>query len=229
MAIRFGGGFVRKFKITGSAGRLNASDDQLYTSLVSIVSSKFSSLGSFPPKSNISLSRTIFVTIASVTQPPPPSDPPTQQDVDSATRGLGDITLADVVREFRQNFRDLNVKIDRMDQRIPTMDQRITGRIDRLEEQMIRQVEATSVLVQNSVAGKDSTVLMSRQQAIEINYGVIPSSARYRALKSAADIDQLTTREARMFATGYGFGDLRGAENIKNRLKLELGFVELIA
>ncbi|KAJ8104358.1 hypothetical protein POJ06DRAFT_244309 [Lipomyces tetrasporus] len=83
--------------------------------------------------------------------------------------GLGDITLADVVREFRQNFRDLNAKIDRMDQRITTMDQRITGKIDRLEEQMIRQVEATSVLVQNSVAGKDSMVQMSRQQAIEIN------------------------------------------------------------
>ncbi|KAK9240973.1 hypothetical protein V1525DRAFT_384890 [Lipomyces kononenkoae] len=27
MAIRFGGGFVRKFKITGSAGRLNASGE----------------------------------------------------------------------------------------------------------------------------------------------------------------------------------------------------------
>ncbi|KAK9252249.1 hypothetical protein V1507DRAFT_232813 [Lipomyces tetrasporus] len=186
------------------------------------------------------------VTIAWVTPPPPPSDPPTQQDVDRALlyKNMVESSLSvarchataedvassatyyvrvreryeqSLVREFRQNFRDLNAKIDRMDQRITTMDQRITGKIDRLEEQMIRQVEATSVLVQNSVAGKDSMVQMSRQQAIEINRersrdnrpgtevpfldGVIPSSRGHRALKLAADIDELTPREARIFAT----------------------------
>ncbi|ODQ71735.1 hypothetical protein LIPSTDRAFT_73472 [Lipomyces starkeyi NRRL Y-11557] len=89
--------------------------------------------------------------------------------------GLGDITLADAVREFRQYFHDLNDKIDRMDRRITTMDRRITtmdqrisGKIDRLEEQMIRQVDTTSVLVQNSVAGMDSMLQTSRQQAINL-------------------------------------------------------------
>ncbi|KAK9328900.1 hypothetical protein V1520DRAFT_327878 [Lipomyces starkeyi] len=141
-----------------------------------------------------------------------------------------------LVREFRQYFHDLNDKIDRMDRRITTMDRRITTMDQRISGGHYKRTGAKFCgrngfnVADFEAASNQLNRERSRgnRPGTEVPFldGVIPSSRRHSAVKSAADIDRLTGREARTFAAGHGFGELQGTDNIKDRLKIALGFVE---
>ncbi|KAK9369840.1 hypothetical protein V1509DRAFT_619262 [Lipomyces kononenkoae] len=209
------------------------------------------------------------VSIPGLPPLPPPSDPPTKDDVDRAlvfknmveatltssrhgateddvaksgayyvrlrkkyerSLGLGDITLADAVLEFRRLFAELRESFDQ--------------RMDSFDQRMDSQVEMTGLLVQNMVSGRTAVVETYRNQAtttnrlacernrsgVEVPFldGTLPSSLNLAALKSAADIGRLNANQARALAAGHGFGDLRGVAEIKDRLRVELGFSGMV-
>ncbi|KAK9372946.1 uncharacterized protein V1513DRAFT_427022 [Lipomyces chichibuensis] len=151
--------------------------------------------------------------------------------------GLDNITLADAVREFRQSFRELNAKLDRVDQRLNERLNGVEQQMSSVEQQMVRQVETNIRLVQQWVARED---LVSKR-SYEINRdatrknrpgsevpfvdGSRPSSKGLPALTSAADIDSLTLEQARELAVGHGIRAARmSEERIKDRLTADLGF-----
>ncbi|KAK9234366.1 hypothetical protein V1525DRAFT_422308 [Lipomyces kononenkoae] len=103
--------------------------------------------------------------------------------------GLDNITLADA---------DLNDKFDRMDRRI-------AGKIDRLEEQMIRQ-ELNRERSRNNRPGTK----------VPFVDGSLSSSKGISALMSAAGIDRLSAREVRALAGGHGLSELHGADTAYN-------------
>ncbi|KAK9241537.1 hypothetical protein V1506DRAFT_219791 [Lipomyces tetrasporus] len=167
--------------------------------------------------------------------------------------GLGDITLADLMRETRQSFQRMNTRFDRLEQRMGGLEQRMGGleqrmggleqRMGGLEQQMAVQVDTMTQFVANSVTGSQSNIELSRRQAMEFNRhatrnnrpgvevpfldGTKPSSKGMATLESAADVDQLDLAEARAIAVGHGLGQMRRntEEQVKEHIKRQLNLV----
>ncbi|KAK9353050.1 hypothetical protein V1523DRAFT_412220 [Lipomyces doorenjongii] len=145
--------------------------------------------------------------------------------------------------KFDTRFTDLDRKFNQLDRKFTDqfnqLDRKFTDQFNQLSQLMTSQVDMTGVLVQNMVSGRATVIASYRDQAIATNRnatarnqpgvevpfldGTSPSSTGLPAVRDAAGIAHLNVNQAREYAVGHGFGDVRTAAGIKDRLRAELG------
>ncbi|KAK9344092.1 hypothetical protein V1522DRAFT_459765 [Lipomyces starkeyi] len=192
----------------------------------------------------------------SITLPqlPPPSRPPSKEDVDRAEYLMKMVqgTLScncTVVREntskaqvklainIRRSVADALVDLGReMREGFDRLHRELGGQIREIRElkqQSTMNLELTNRLVQSLhvvivCVVRNRELTASGQPAIEIVFldGSTLSSQSLPPLRYFQDIQELNVNQARQYARGHGFGGT--AAEIRNRLSQELGVVQAI-
>ncbi|KAK9311838.1 hypothetical protein V1524DRAFT_450079 [Lipomyces starkeyi] len=171
----------------------------------------------------------------SITLPqlPPPSRPPSKEDVDRAEylmkmvqgtlscRSVAD-ALVDLGREMREGFDRLHRELGGQIREIRELKQQSTMNLE-LTNRLVQSLHVVIVCV---VRNRELTA--SGQPAIEIVFldGSTLSSQSLPPLRYFQDIQELNVNQARQYARGHGFGGT--AAEIRNRLSQELGVVQAI-
>ncbi|KAK9428846.1 hypothetical protein V1505DRAFT_375803 [Lipomyces doorenjongii] len=157
-----------------------------------------------------------------------------------------DTRFTDLDRKFNQLDRKFTDQFNQLDRKFTDqfnqLDRKFTDQFNQLSQLMTSQVDMTGVLVQNMVSGRATVIASYRDQAIATNRnatarnqpgvevpfldGTSPSSTGLPAVRDAAGIAHLNVNQAREYAVGHGFGEVRTAAGIKDRLRAELGFAQ---
>ncbi|KAK9320577.1 hypothetical protein V1517DRAFT_264109 [Lipomyces orientalis] len=189
---------------------------------------------------------TLIITLPPI---PPPSRPPTKEDVNRAAylknmveetlSCLGGRSVADALVDLRNEMRAMREGFDRQFREIG-------GELRDLKRQFNMQLELTCRLVQSMLSGRSEVeqvaqslrqpvivcieynrqLTESGQPAMEVVFldGSTPSSKGLPPLQYYHNIQELNASQARQYARGHGFGGT--AAEIRAQLSRELGVLQ---
>ncbi|KAK9312512.1 hypothetical protein V1524DRAFT_418114 [Lipomyces starkeyi] len=171
------------------------------------------------------------VNISGLPPLPSPSDPPTKDDVDKAlvfknmveatlTSARHGATVDDVAKSAAYYVR-LRKKYE---QNLGLSDITLADAV--LEFRRLFGELRASIDQRMDSLDTNRAASARNRSGVEVPFldGSCPSSMNHPALKSVADIGRLNANQARALAVGHGFGDLRVVPEVKDRLRVELGF-----